>query len=117
MVRSLAYFALMSVIWGLTWAAMKLGLRDLPPLLLAAVFWNRFSGEGTASGVGLLAIVVATASYSVGSVVARPLVGPVTPLADLGAGFHRRRCAPHPLAGAGADHRQGARVASRVTGT
>jgi drug/metabolite transporter (DMT)-like permease len=177
-VRSLAYFALMSVIWGLTWAAMKLGLRDLPPLLLAAVrymvvvvlllptlrgvpaafaeqrwrrtlvsallintgtysflfwamqsvpsglgglvnlalvpvmlfalaaltgeerptwrhamalaigctglvglFWNRLGGEGTASGVGLLAIVVATASYSVGSVVARPLIGPVTPLA------------------------------------
>jgi drug/metabolite transporter (DMT)-like permease len=177
-VQSLAYFALMSVIWGLTWAAMKLGLRDLPPLLLAAVrymvvvalllptlrgvpaafaerrwrrtlvsallintgtysflfwamqsvpsglgglvnlalvpvmlfalavltgeerptwrhamalaigcaglvglFWNRLGGEGTASGVGLLAIVVATASYSVGSVVARPLIGPVTPLA------------------------------------
>lgn len=37
MVRSLAYFALMSLIWGLTWAAMKFGLRDLPPLLLAAV--------------------------------------------------------------------------------
>jgi len=177
-VRSLAYFALMSLIWGLTWAAIKFGLRDLPPLLLAAVrylfvavlllptlrnvpaafaqgrwrrtvasallvntgtysllfwgmqsvpsglaglvnlalvpvmlfalaaltgeerptwrhalalaigisglvglFWTRLGENGTASGVGLLAIVVATASYCVGSVVARPVVGPVTPLA------------------------------------
>jgi drug/metabolite transporter (DMT)-like permease len=176
--RSLAFFALMSLIWGLTWAAMKFGLRELPPLLLAAVrylfvvifllptlgalpaaftagrwrrtllsallintgtysflfwamqsvpsglgglvnlalvpvmlfalaaltgeerptwrhavalaigcgglvalFWNRLGGENTASGVGLLAIVIATASYCVGSVVARPLIGPVTPLA------------------------------------
>ena len=177
-IRSLAYFALMSLIWGLTWAAIKFGLQDLPPLLLAAVrylltgvlllptlrsapaafeegrwrrtlasallvntgtysllfwgmqsvpsglaglvnlalvpvmlfafaaltgeerptwrhavaltigiaglaglFWTRLGAEGTASGIGLLAIVVATASYCVGSVVARPLVGPVAPLA------------------------------------
>lgn len=26
----------MSLIWGLTWAAIKLGLDDVPPLLLAA---------------------------------------------------------------------------------
>ena len=176
--RSLTYFALMSLIWGLTWAAIKFGLQDLPPLLLAAVrylltgvlllptlrsapaafaegrwrrtlasallvntgtysllfwgmqsvpsglaglvnlalvpvmlfafaaltgeerptwrhaaaltigiaglaglFWTRLGAEGTASGIGLLAIVVATASYCAGSVVARPLVGPVAPLA------------------------------------
>lgn len=178
MARSLAYFALMSLIWGLTWAAIKFGLRDLPPLLLAAarylftavlllptlrnasaafaegrwrrtlasallvntgtysllfwgmqsvpsglaglvnlalvpimlfalaaltgeerptwrhavalaigiaglvgLFWTRLGEEGASSGVGLLAIVIATASYCAGSVVARPLVEPVTPLA------------------------------------
>jgi len=36
-VRNLAYFAIMSVIWGLTWAAIKFGLEVLPPLLLAAL--------------------------------------------------------------------------------
>ena len=37
MARNLLYFAIMSLIWGLTWAAIKLGLEVLPPLLLAAV--------------------------------------------------------------------------------
>jgi hypothetical protein len=32
-VRNLAFFAVMSLIWGLTWAAIKLGLDDVPPLL------------------------------------------------------------------------------------
>lgn len=36
MARNLIFFAIMSLIWGLTWAAIKLGLIDLPPLLLAA---------------------------------------------------------------------------------
>lgn len=35
--RNFAYFAVMSVIWGLTWAAIKFGLEVLPPLLLAAL--------------------------------------------------------------------------------
>ncbi|PAX06307.1 DMT family transporter [Sphingomonas lenta] len=176
--RNLAYFATMSLIWGLTWAAIKFGLTDLPPLLLAAsrylltaallvvtargagaafadgrsgrtitsallvntgtygllfwgmqhvpsglsglvnlalipvmlfalaaltgeerptwrhavalaiglaglvgLFWTRL-GEGSGgSGLGLAAIVAGTACYCLGSVVARPLVGPVKPLA------------------------------------
>jgi drug/metabolite transporter (DMT)-like permease len=36
-VRNLAFFAVMSVIWGLTWAAIKFGLEVLPPMLLAAL--------------------------------------------------------------------------------
>lgn len=178
MAANLALFAAMSLIWGLTWAAIKVGLTDLPPVLLAAVryllasallavaasgagaafadgragrtivsallvntgtygllfwgmqhvpsglsglvnltlipvllfglalvtgeerptwrhavalamgcvglvglFWTRLGLGGGTSGVGLAAIVVATCSYCVGSVVARPLVGPVKPLA------------------------------------
>ncbi|MCK1346484.1 EamA family transporter [Bradyrhizobium sp. CW11] len=34
--RNFVLFAAMSLIWGLTWAAIKVGLGDLPPLLLAA---------------------------------------------------------------------------------
>ena len=34
---NLASFAIMAVIWGLTWAAVKYGLQVLPPLLLAAL--------------------------------------------------------------------------------
>ncbi|MCP3368346.1 DMT family transporter [Bradyrhizobium cajani] len=178
MVHNLALFAVMSLIWGLTWAAIKVGLTELPPLLLAAaryllaaallalavrgarvafsegraartivsallvntgtygllfwgmqhvpsglsglvnlalipvllfglaalsgeeqptwrhavvlaigcaglvgLFWTRLGVGSSASGVGLAAIVVGTASYCVGSVVARPLIGPVKPLA------------------------------------
>jgi drug/metabolite transporter (DMT)-like permease len=177
-VRNFVLFAAMSLIWGLTWAAIKVGLGDLPPLLLAAaryllaaallaigvrgagaafaegrarptivsallvntgtygllfwgmqhvpsglsglvnltlipvllfalaaltgeerptwhlavvlaigcvgiigLFWARLGAQSDASGVGLAAIVAATVSYCVGSVVARPLVGPVKPLA------------------------------------
>jgi drug/metabolite transporter (DMT)-like permease len=178
MARNLFYFAIMSLIWGLTWAAIKLGLEVLPPLLLAAVryllaavillafavedvgaafaegrtlrtfasallvntgtygllfwgmqsvpsglsglvnlalipvllfalaalageerptlrhalaiamgcaglaglFWTRL-GQGGGSAFGLAAIVTGTACYCIGSVVARPLVGPVKPLA------------------------------------
>ena len=176
--RNLALFAAMSLIWGLTWAAIKTGLTDLPPILLAAaryllaaaillvfvrglgaafaegrtwrtissallvntgtygllfwgmqhvpsglsglvnlalipiflfglaviigeerptwrhalalavgsiglvgLFWTRLDAGGDASALGLTAIVVATAFYCIGSVVARPLIGPVTPLA------------------------------------
>lgn len=34
--RNLALFALMSLIWGATWAAVKIGLGGVPPLTLAA---------------------------------------------------------------------------------
>jgi drug/metabolite transporter (DMT)-like permease len=175
-VRDIALFALMSLIWGLTWAAVKYGLQVMPPLLLAAarylltamlllftvrgdreafvkgrapravavavlmnaatygplfwgmqhvasglsglvnlsltpimlfvlaaatgeerpswrhalalaiglagltaLFWRRL-GEGSASIAGLIAIVVGTACYCVGSVLARPLVKAVPPL-------------------------------------
>lgn len=37
MPRQIAAFALMSLIWGLTWAAIKIGLVALPPVLLAAL--------------------------------------------------------------------------------
>jgi len=175
MARNLFYFAIMSLIWGLTWAAIKLGPEVLPPLLLAAVryllaavillafavedvgaafaegrtlrtfasallvntgtygllfwgmqsvpsglsglvnlalipvllfalageerptlrhalaiamgcaglaglFWTRL-GQGGGSAFGLAAIVTGTACYCIGSAVARPLVGPVKPLA------------------------------------
>lgn len=33
---NLALFGLMSLIWGVTWAAVKIGLEDVPPLTLAA---------------------------------------------------------------------------------
>lgn len=178
MSRNLAFFAGMSLIWGLTWAAIKVGLTDIPPLMLAAarylltaallvvavrgasnafadgramrtitsallvnagtygllfwgmqhvpsglsglvnlalvplmlfalaaatgeerpswrhavalaigcaglvaLFWTRLGEGGSGNGLGLAAIVVATACYCVGSVMARPLVGPVKPLA------------------------------------
>lgn len=178
MARNLAYFAAMSLIWGLTWAAVKLGLSDCPPLFLAAgryllsaallttamrgaraafadgrarrtiasallinagtygllfwgmqrvpsglsglinmalipvllfalaaatgeerptwrhavalavglaglagLFWARLDGASEASGLGYAAIIAGTIFYCVGSVVARPLVGPVKPLA------------------------------------
>jgi drug/metabolite transporter (DMT)-like permease len=35
--RNLLYFSIMSLIWGLTWAAIKFGLEVLPPVLLAAL--------------------------------------------------------------------------------
>lgn len=178
MARNLLLFGVMSLIWGLTWAAIKIGLTDVPPILLAAVryllaaalmavaipgaaaafaegrasrtvlsallintgtygllfwgmqyvpsglsglvnlalipillfglaaltgeerpswrhaialavgsaglvglFWTRLSESSGASILGLAAIVAATISYCVGSAVARPLVGPVKPLA------------------------------------
>lgn len=177
--RQVALFAAMSLIWGLTWAAVKFGLTALPPLLLASLryllaaalllgvvrgwrsafgrdligrtlvsallintatygplfwgmktvpsglaglvnlalvpvllyalaaatgeerptwrhglalgvgalglvglFWSRIDGTtGEASAAGIAAIVLATVSYCVGSVVARPLIEPVGPLA------------------------------------
>lgn len=182
MSRNLAYFLIISLIWGFTWAAAKVGLQSVPPLLFAALrflltaalllifvrgggaafsggrwqrtvasallvntatygvmfwalqhvptglagmvnmalipvmlftiaaiageerptwrhavalvigcaglvglFWTRVMDGGVpgveASGIGLAAVIVATGCYSVGSFVARPLVGPVTPLA------------------------------------
>lgn len=178
MSRNLAYFAAMSLIWGLTWAAVKFALVEIPPLLLAAVrylltatlligagrgagaafcdgrairtiasallintgtygllfwgmqhvpsglsalvnlaltpimlfalavatkeerpswrhaialaigcaglvglFWTRLGEGNDGSALGLAAIVAGTASYCVGSVIARALVGPVKPLA------------------------------------
>lgn len=178
MSRNALYFALMSLIWGLTWAAVKLGLTALPPLFLAAarylltaailtltaggagaafsggragrtitsallvntgtygllfwgmqhvpsglsglvnlalvpvmlfalagftreerltwrhaaalsigcaglvgLFWTRLSEGSGGNGLGLAAIVAATACYCIGSVIARPLIGPVKPLA------------------------------------
>jgi len=176
MARNVTLLALMSLIWGLTWAAVKYGLQVMPPLLLAAarylltamlllftvrgdrdafvdgraprtvavavlmnaatygplfwgmqhvasglsglvnlsltpimlfglaavtgeerpswrhalalaiglagltaLFWRRL-GEGGASIAGLIAIVVGTACYCIGSVLARPLVKAVPPL-------------------------------------
>jgi len=176
-VRNLAAFALMSLIWGLTWAAIKIGLAAAPPLFLAAaryliaaavlaflvrgdrsafvdgraprtiltallvnvcthallfwgmqhvasglaglinlalipvmlfalaaltgeqragwrhaialaigcaglvgLFWTRL-GDGRADGLGMAAVVAATACYCIGSILARPLVGPVRPMA------------------------------------
>ena len=178
MLGNLLSFALMSLIWGVTWAAVKLGLQELPPLFLAAMrylstaivlsvalgggawakmrgqsvrlvgsailvnvgtygllfwgmqsvpsglsgvvnlalvpvllfslaaftgeerltsthavalalgslglvglFWTRLHQGGTGSGLGLAAIVAATACYCIGSVVGRPLVGVTRPLA------------------------------------
>lgn len=37
MARNLFSFALMSLIWGVTWAAVKFGLQEVPPLFLAAM--------------------------------------------------------------------------------
>jgi len=37
LVSNLLSFALMSLIWGTTWAAVKFGLQDVPPLFLAAM--------------------------------------------------------------------------------
>lgn len=176
MTRNLLLFALLCVVWGLTWGAVKIGLEVLPPVMLAAMrylstaallllaargsseafadgragrtvlssllvntgtygflfwgmqtvpsgvaglvnlalipillgglaaatgeerptpqhlvalvvgsvgliglFWARLGDGGT--WLGLAAIVAGTASYCIGSVVARPLVGPVPPLA------------------------------------
>ncbi|MGF7148071.1 drug/metabolite transporter (DMT)-like permease [Sphingomonas zeicaulis] len=177
MPRQIAAFALMSLIWGLTWAAIKIGLTVLPPVLLAALrylattalllpivgprtgaftpdkrwrtvasailinvgtyplmfwgmqsvssglaglvnlalipvllfglaaltgeeragwrhalalgigcvglvglFWTRLTEGSGGSALGLGAIVVGTACYCLGSIVARPLVGQVSPL-------------------------------------
>ena len=37
MAGNLLSFALMSLIWGTTWAAVKFGLQEVPPLFLAAM--------------------------------------------------------------------------------
>jgi len=47
---------------------------------LVGLFWTRL-GQGGGSAFGLAAIVTGTACYCIGSIVARPLVGPVKPLA------------------------------------
>jgi drug/metabolite transporter (DMT)-like permease len=47
---------------------------------LVSLFWTRLEGYTGTSATGLVAIVLGTASYCAGSVVARPLVGPVRPL-------------------------------------
>lgn len=54
--------------------ALAIGLAGL-----TALFWRRL-GEGGASIAGLIAIVVGTACYCIGSVLARPLVKAVPPL-------------------------------------
>lgn len=47
---------------------------------LVGLFWTRLGQGSNASGLGLAAIVGGTACYCVGSVISRPLVGPVKPL-------------------------------------
>jgi drug/metabolite transporter (DMT)-like permease len=47
---------------------------------LVGLFWSRLAGQGSGNGMGLAAIVAGTCCYCVGSVVARPLIGPVKPL-------------------------------------
>lgn len=47
---------------------------------LIGLFWTRVAEQESGNGLGLAAIVVGTASYCVGSVIARPLIGPVKPL-------------------------------------
>ncbi|WP_164761754.1 MULTISPECIES: hypothetical protein [unclassified Mesorhizobium] len=73
MVRNLAFFAVMSLIWGLTWAAIKLGLDDVPPLLLAAaraaLLATAVRGAGAAFAHGrtgrtiISALLVNTSTY------------------------------------------------------
>ena len=62
-----------------TWrhaAALAIGC-----LGLVGLFWTRLGSGGGASGIGFAAIIAGTACYCIGSVVSRPLVGPVEPLA------------------------------------
>jgi drug/metabolite transporter (DMT)-like permease len=89
----------MALVWGPTWAAIKIGLQALPPLLLASASYvltaamlavvvrgaDAADAEGRAgrggTGTGLAAIVGGTAISCLGSVVVRRLVGPVQQLA------------------------------------
>ncbi|MBE1528949.1 drug/metabolite transporter (DMT)-like permease [Sphingopyxis sp. OAS728] len=47
---------------------------------LVGLFWTRLR-DGGADGLGMAAVVAATACYCIGSILARPLIGPVRPLA------------------------------------
>lgn len=47
---------------------------------LVGLFWSRLAGQDSGNGLGLAAIVAGTGFYCIGSVVARPLIGPVKPL-------------------------------------
>jgi drug/metabolite transporter (DMT)-like permease len=47
---------------------------------LFGLFWTRLAEQESGNGLGLAAIVAGTACYCVGSVVARPLIGPIKPL-------------------------------------
>lgn len=61
-----------------TWRhALALGLGCAG---LVGIFWTRLVEQETGNALSLAAIVAGTASYCVGSVIARPLIGPVKPL-------------------------------------
>jgi len=47
---------------------------------LVGLFWSRLAVQDSGNGLGLAAIVAGTCCYCIGSVVARPLIGPVKPL-------------------------------------
>ncbi|MBZ9865814.1 EamA family transporter [Mesorhizobium sp. CA15] len=47
---------------------------------LLGLFWTRLVEQESGNGLGLAAIVGGTACYCMGSVIARPLIGPIKPL-------------------------------------
>ncbi|TPI77282.1 EamA family transporter [Mesorhizobium sp. B2-8-9] len=47
---------------------------------LLGLFWTRLVEQESGNGLGLAAIVTGTACYCAGSVIARPLIGPIKPL-------------------------------------
>jgi drug/metabolite transporter (DMT)-like permease len=57
---NLALFALMSLIWGFTWAAVKIGLADLPPVFLAAVRYLAAAAIMLVAVSGVLAVLSGT---------------------------------------------------------
>jgi drug/metabolite transporter (DMT)-like permease len=61
-----------------TWRhGLALGLGCLG---LVGLFWSRLAVQESGNGMGLAAIVAGTCCYCMGSIVARPLIGPVKPL-------------------------------------
>jgi O-acetylserine/cysteine efflux transporter len=77
-VRNLVLFGVMSLIWGLTWAAIKFGLAaGVPPILLAA----SWQSVGSLPGHDRRLHALSAPAEVVGHGASRPFISPIIALA------------------------------------
>jgi drug/metabolite transporter (DMT)-like permease len=78
--KTLLAFAIIYFVWGSTFLAIRIGVREVPPFLLAAM---RLLIAGLR--LGAVALIVASMSWSVASVFARTLPLPPSKIMSSGA--------------------------------